>query len=492
MIHPTTLSRAKLIAILGVFAIIYCLTSFPNHYLLRTAALDLGMFNHALYNFAHFDLNYFTLSFDGSAVNYFGDHFSPITILYAPFYYLFGSYTLLIIQIFSILFGAVGIYRYACFKLPHVDNYKFLIIIQFLSLWGIYSALSFDFHNNVIGAMMVPWLFLYYEQEKKTKFLLFFVLIIATKENMPLWLFFIVLGLIVKHKKFNVKALLKFEIPILIFTIVYFFIVVGFLMPWIREGHGFNQLSRYDLLGSDLSEIVTTIFTKPGYVISLLYNNTLGNPLYDGIKAELHMMVFVSGGILFLVRPYYLIMLAPIYAQKLFSNSFGNWGINIQYSIEFAPLITLCIIDFFSTIKKRVFITVGLITICASTIFFTYRTLETRKSKWYLKQNAVFYLKEHYQTSYDVANIYEQIFKIPKKAIVSTCGNLAPHLALRDKIYLFPKINDSDYVALLKITNTYPYSQEQYTELLGQLRTNTDFTIWYENEELIIFNKIVQ
>lgn len=214
--------------------------------------------------------------------------------------------------------------------------------------------------------------------------------------------------------------------------------------------------------------------------------------MYDGIKAELHMMVFVSGGILFLVRPYYLIMLAPIYAQKLFSNSFGNWGINIQYSIEFAPLITLCIIDFFSTIKKRVFITVGLITICASTIFFTYRTLETRKSKWYLKQNAVFYLKEHYQTSYDVANIYEQIFKIPKKAIVSTCGNLAPHLALRDKIYLFPKINDSDYVALLKITNTYPYSQEQYTELLGQLRTNTDFTIWYENEELIIFNKIVQ
>jgi uncharacterized membrane protein len=492
MIHPNSISRVKLIAILSLFAIIYCLISFPNHYLLRTDALDLGMLNHALYNFAHFDINYFTLSYDGSSVNYFGDHFSPITILYAPFYYLFGSYTLLIIQIFAILFGAVGLFRYARYKLPHINDYKLLIVIQFLSIWGIYSALSFDFHNNVIGAMMVPWLFLYYDKQKNIKFLLFFVLILATKENMSLWLFFIVLGIIIKERNFNFRKLLKFEIPILIFTIVYFVVVVGLLMPWFREGNGFDQLSRYELLGNNLSEIIATLFTRPGYVLSLLYENTTGNPTYDGIKAELHMMVIVSGGFLFILRPYYIIMLIPIYAQKMFSNQFGTWGINVQYSIEFAPIISLCVIDFFSSIKKSKYIILGLVLICASTIFYTHKTLENRKSKWYKRQNSVFHKKEHYETPFDVKNIYDQIFKIPKNITVSASGNLSPHLAFRDQVYLFPKIGDSEFVALLKTDKTYPLTPERYYELIEKLKRNKKYKIWYENEELVIFKKVVQ
>jgi uncharacterized membrane protein len=487
MLRTPSLSRIQLIVILGIFAIIYCSISFPNHYLFRTAALDLGMFNHALYNFAHLDANYFTLSSKGYSINYFGDHFSPITLLYAPFYYLLGSYTLLIIQILSILFGAVGIYRYASYKLPNIEHYKILIVVQFLSIWGIFSALSFDFHNNVVGAMFVPWLFLYYEKEKKLKFMLFFVLILITKENMSLWLVFIVLGLILKQRKFNIKELLKFEIPVLLLALVYFLIVVGFLMPWIRDGEGFNQLSRYSLLGKDLPEILQTILTKPGYAISLLFNNTTGFPRYDYIKAELHMMVLVSGGILFFLRPYYFLMLIPIYAQKMFSNRTGNWGINIQYSIEFAPIITLCIIDFFSSVKKSVYVTIGLIVFCISTMYFTYSTLESRKSRWYKKTESVFHRKIHYSSSLDIENIYQQINKIPQDAVVSCSSGLAPHLALRDEIYLFPKVANAEYIALLKIKNTWPIKNEKYYELIEELRNDKSYIVWYESKDLIIF-----
>ncbi|MGQ3014037.1 MAG: hypothetical protein ACT6QS_10050, partial [Flavobacteriales bacterium] len=40
------------VSIVLLFALIFALLSFPNHYLLRTYALDLGMFNHALYDFS--------------------------------------------------------------------------------------------------------------------------------------------------------------------------------------------------------------------------------------------------------------------------------------------------------------------------------------------------------------------------------------------------------------------------------------------------------
>lgn len=154
------------------FGICYSLISLVNHYELRTYSLDLGMFNQALYSFAHLKSNLFTLDVNGNIVNYFADHFSPITFLYAPFYYLLGSYTLLIIQIVAILFGGYGAYKYA--KLQLDSKYLPLIVLfHFFVIWGIYSALSFDFHNNVVAAMLVPWLVYFYALRRRGLVILF-------------------------------------------------------------------------------------------------------------------------------------------------------------------------------------------------------------------------------------------------------------------------------------------------------------------------------
>ena len=124
-----------------LFAVIYCLISLVNHYQFRTFALDLGLDNNALYSLAHFRMSYFMLDLTVSHMNFFGDHFSPIMFLYVPFYYLFGSYTLLFIQIVSVLFGGYGIYKYCKYKFP--EGYvPLLITFQFFSVWGIFSALS--------------------------------------------------------------------------------------------------------------------------------------------------------------------------------------------------------------------------------------------------------------------------------------------------------------------------------------------------------------
>lgn len=75
------------------------------------------------------------------------------------------------IQIVAILFRAVGIYRIVGLYLTDYLASVFAMV-HFLSIWGIYSALDFDFQNNVIVAMLVPW-FIYYWKLKKKQAIVF-------------------------------------------------------------------------------------------------------------------------------------------------------------------------------------------------------------------------------------------------------------------------------------------------------------------------------
>jgi uncharacterized membrane protein len=482
-------SYIPLVVLVSIFCTIYCLISIVNHNNLRTYALDLGMFNHAIYSFAHFRANYFTLAYEGTEMNYFGDHFSPITILYAPFYYLFKSYTLLIIQIIAILFGGIGIYRYAS---AHFSGNKIplLILLHFFGIWGIYSALAFDFHNNVIAAMFVPWMVYYYEKNDRKWFLLFFFLILIAKENMSLWLAFILIGLMWKHHKKGFKSFLKFEIPLVLFSLLYFFIIISIVMPAIRHYEGQDQLSKYVSLGSSVPEILLSAIKDPRNIFTLLFESPVSDPILYGIKSELHFMVLVSGGFAFLYRPYYLVMLLPIYAQKLLTDNYGLWGINNQYSIEFAPLLSLGLIDLLSK-KKPALIYWTLLVTTLLTFYFNYATLEDRRSSWYERVNYIFHKKEHYDPQLNVKEIHKALEIIPENATLSVSSCLAPRLAFREKIYNFPIVKEAEYIALVtNFRTTYPISREEFDQKVMEYKNSGKYQVVYENYDLLIMRKV--
>jgi len=485
--------KSKVVAIIFIlFALIFSSISLVNHYLLRTYSFDLGMFNQALYSFAHFKMNYFTLDQNGNAVNYFGDHFAPITLLLAPLYYLGGTYTLLVVQILFVLIGGWGVYRYA--SLHYSNSYiPVIILVQFFGIWGIYSALSYDFHTNVLAAMLVPWLIYYHERTNTRAFLLMFLLILIAKENMALWLFFILLGLALKKIaqgsfKGEIRKLLKLEIPLMIFTVIYFIATVGYIMPYLSGTIHANPMNRYADLGNNLSEIVSNIFLHPGHVISLLFESPLKEQYTFGIKMELHLMVLVSGGFALLFRPYYLVMLIPIYAQKLFANNYAFWGINGQYSIEFVPILSLCLADFLLKIKSSKLAMAIAIATTVTTIGFNIDRMESRRSVWYNRTNTAFYAKQHYQSPLNVNAIKEELATIPDEVPVSVSAPLAPWLASRDKLYSFPVVKDAAYLVLLR-TSTYPLSEEDFAKTLTEYMHSANYTLLYNKNALVIFKK---
>ncbi|MCC7317875.1 MAG: DUF2079 domain-containing protein, partial [Bacteroidales bacterium] len=80
------------------FALLYALVSLVNHYFFRTYALDLGLYNHAAFKYTHFQLAD-SLMIKEYSEPMLGGHFDLYLILFSPFIYVFGSYTLLIVQI---------------------------------------------------------------------------------------------------------------------------------------------------------------------------------------------------------------------------------------------------------------------------------------------------------------------------------------------------------------------------------------------------------
>lgn len=478
-----------------LFGLIYCSISLVNHYNFRTAALDLGMFNHALYSFSHGKMNHFTMDLEAFGPNYFADHFSPITILYVPFYYIFGSWTLLLIQIAAILYGAWGTYKVAQLKLQFTHKPVFILVI-FLAQWAIISALSFDFHNNVIAAMFVPWLYYHYLKKERAKVILFFVMMLMCKENIALWLVFILIGLMLENgvKQFlkQFRSYLTFEIPLLLFAAIYFYIIVGKVMPALGEGHAVNQIARFGHLGGSIGEIIKFVFTHPIDTFKMFFESTMDDPISFGIKKELHLVILFSGGIALFLRPAYFIMLIPIYAQKLLAADFGFWGISGQYSIEYTPIITLAFIDLIKIMRnwkfRSAFIYLTVILVIGTNLI----TLRTRKTPWYDRTTSDFMSEIHYSSDgLNVSYLHKELAKIPNGIPLSVMSCLAPHLANRDKIYHFPVIKDAEMIVVLKDKRSfYPMNKEDFDKKIKELVDSNEFKIVKDENLLLILKKI--
>ena len=441
--------------VLILFCTIYCLISLVNHYNFRTYAFDLGIYNNCLFQYGHFHKNhypYLHYMFN----NFLADHFSLYTVVLSPLYYIFGTYTLLYIQILSVLFGAFGIYKIVQSRYDH-HYLPEIAMIHYLSFFGIYSALSFDYHDNTVSAMLVPW-FIYFFNLNKIKWtVVFAVLIVIGKENMPIWLSFVCAGLFLLNYKDKKKR--NMALILSIACLVYVITIIKVVMPALDDNmaeNGYNAF-QYRVLGSNPSEILSNLIHHPSTIFkALFYSHIPQYPELNDIKKELYICLLYSGGFMLFVKPQYLIMLIPIIAQKVLSDDFGKWGINNHYSIEFAPIIVICFYDGISYFKNKKIVYVSAVLICISTALVTYYKIKKRHSIYYNEINVNIYTKEHYKSEFNRKEVARVMNLIPPNANVSALNMFCPHLSFRKNIYQFPDIHDAEYIMLANSKSSYP------------------------------------
>ncbi|HEY6162226.1 MAG TPA: DUF2079 domain-containing protein [Bacteroidia bacterium] len=484
----SSIFRKPIHFILLVFGFIFCSISLVNHYNFRTFAFDLGLFNNQLYDYAHFRMNDYSLMKEAFS-NALADHFSLITPLVSPLYWIFGSYTMLLVQIFFLLFGGYGIYVYFKSRKPMNTWLAEMAAVHYFSFWALYSALGFDYHENVVAASLVPWFIYYFEQQKHAFSIWCLVLILIAKENMALWAVFISLGLAIIHRKERnrfFRALLYSGI-----AAVYFVTVVKFIMPSLGTNHpelGYHHF-KYSSLGKNFGEAMQTIFLHPLHFIKLFFVNHLGDPDGDGIKRELYITLLLSGGFIFILRPAYAVMILPIIAQKVLSDDFGKWGINYHYSIELAPITCIALFNWIdkgtSVVRTAVITTAVLI----STGLSTFYKLEYRVSKWYDPLTQQFYNPAHYKCEFDRKKLHEMLALIPDTAAVSASTQLVPRLAFRRDIYEFPIVDNASYVAVTEGSYVYPLTAYDFKKQIQDYLFSMEWEVLYAQSNIYLFHK---
>ena len=435
-------------AVLTAAAVLYALISLVNHYLFKTYALDLGLYTHAMYDYAHFRMADCSM-FRPLAQNLFSDHFDLYLPLLSPLVYVFGSYTLLLVQIVAALLGGLGVYKLISL---YTDDGLMPVLAAsvFFVSFGIIHAIAFDYHSNVLTAMMLPWLLYFLKQRRFALASVFVMLFVIGKENMSLWLFFIAIALMWDYRK-DKKALWHL-VAYAVFSLAYFFIINMIVMPRIGgSGAGF---ARYAHLGDNYVDIAGSLLAHPWETLKLFFTNTMGYSKFDGVKEEFYICALASGMLLTLLKPNYLLMLAPLLAQKMLAVDPNFWGVSFQYSVEFVPVLVVSSFLVLVKLKNAKWRKALGFALLLSTLLTTFYTIGVPKSTILVDQLCVYQGRHYEQKEFDVHYAYEVIDMIPDDASVCAITPFVPHLAMRDEIRNFANTKDirTDYVLI-----TEPY-----------------------------------
>lgn len=467
-----------------IFTCIYSLESIGNHFSFRTYALDLGAYTNALYDYAHLQFNDKGV-FKDISENLLSDHFDLYLIFFAPFAFIFGQYTLLIFQIAFIVAGGIGVYRFLLLKFQNQQLAMFGLL-SFYLFFALYSALSFDYHSNVISAMLAPWVFLNLHKGKKINFFFLLLAMMIGKESVSLWTFFLCLGLMIEYRKDKDK--LKTLLFGALFSVVYFIVILKLVMPSLANSGKYEHY-KFHALGQDYNSAFKFIFTHPIEFIKTLFVNHSTNPSNDWVKTEFYIFTLVSGGLLLFFRPAYLLMLWPVLVMKMCYDEPSAWSIDCHYSIEFAPLVVIgaftVIAELRSKVKRNL-----LIAFCVlGSAMVTYR-LMNQTVYWHDSHRMRFYHAHHYGRAYNTQLVRERLAAIPDTAIVAAQTPLLPHIAFRDHCYQLPKVKDAEYIVIAEQDDaTYPVSMPELKKQMSDSLNSGRWEIVFMDKDLSMIKR---
>lgn len=259
-------------------------------------------------------------------------------------------------------------------------------------------------------------------------------------------------------------------------------------MPLLSTEQTYVQFN-YSVLGTNYTEAFKTLLREPVKIVQTLFINHSDNMQGDYTKSECWLFFLFSGGLCLIFRPLWLFMLIPVFLQKFLHDWVQMWGVNDQYVIEFAAIIALGAFDWIGSLSGRKNRKIISFILLVMTFGTTIRLMD-RTSARVPKVNVRIYQSAHWKSDLPLVEIRKAISLIPANSSVSAQANVHPHLAWRDKAYMFPIIKDAEYICYVKSANTYPLAEKQFSEMTGQLENNpVEWEIIYSEKGVILLKR---
>lgn len=270
-----------------LYLVVASLQSLVPHYQFLTNNWDLGYMNQFMYKLSHFKNPTTTLLHYEYPTFFLGDHVTLLMPLNSQFYWIFGSYTLLVLQIFYGLIGASGLYKVIRHKFES-ENFALIAVLLFFTHYSLYAALDFDAHDNVYGMMFLPWILYFYYKENFKAFIISLGIFLLAREDLSLTSMMLGICFLI----FEWREKLKYGATCFIISFLYFLLAFKFVIPHFSpmENGGYNAW-KFGNIGNSMSDIINLAVYHPGKIISYLADVP---EKQDKIKYFLY-----TGGILF-------------------------------------------------------------------------------------------------------------------------------------------------------------------------------------------------
>jgi uncharacterized membrane protein len=391
----------------------------------------------------------------------------------------------LIVQIIAVIAGGVGVYKFFSSGGSEHQTVAIWAALFFYLFFGVFAAISYDYHSVVVASSIIPWFLIAIRNRKFNVSILLCVFMLVSQEDFAVFLFFVIIGLFIQNRK--EKTTRNYLLLLGGLTVVYFILVIYVFIPYFSYGNDYS-LFLYSTLGDSPYEAIKTMVHYPIEVTKQLFYNHTNNPNGNYVKLEFYIFILLSGMVLVMFRPSYIVMLIPLFFQKMLHNDYHIWSIGNQYSIQFAPILAIGAFTVISNIKsiktRKIILALQILFAFALTIrFMDSPVISTNKAMVRI------YKKKHYIRKFNVQEVYTGLKLIPKEAKVSAQSPFAPHLALRNHIYQFPIIKDADYIVYSNYELPYPLNPHEFDLLIQKLNNSNEWELFYKVEGVVILKR---
>jgi uncharacterized membrane protein len=517
--HRSTYARVHLAPLLVVALLMLAnvalvgTMAMRRHQNLRTNALDLGYTDQAVWNTlngrpfrfstyldAAFQLDIPIQDFREPGV-LLGYHVEPLLAAISLLYLLHdGPETLLWLQSVAIALGAVPVYLIAHNRFggeasglrnQGTPRVKFGVLrwlpVAFVLLYllspSLQAANMSDFHAVALSPVLLLAAFYFLETGRPWGFAAFALLATMTKEEIGLIVAMMGLWAAFARRRWVVG------LGVAVFGAGWSFLSFQVILPHFNGLGSSAFLVRYGQFGDSPGDILRNVLPNPGLLSDWLRRPDVLRYLRD---------LWLSSGGLAILYPFGLMMALPSLALNLFSRYDWMHSGGGHYSVAIVPFLVISAIYGVDWLAKKagkweegrsgirqvrqtvavVLIGVGLVVLL---VHHYYNGILPFSRRFALEP-----VSEHARRA---EPFIEQVNALPPDVPISASTGLYPHVAHRQKAYLFPTVSDAEFILLDVTGSPSPGSVGDRYQIVRELLDYAQFGVARSDHGLLLLER---
>jgi len=294
---------------------------------------DMGIFFQAVRHYAHFQAPIVTIKGDG--FNLFADHFHPIIALWAPLLWLWDNARALVIgQALVVAAAAWPVWRYAR---RHLEGAAWPRVATALVLlgWPVWTLVSFDVHEIAFAVPLLAWAIDALDRRSARGLLAAGGWLLLVREDMGALVAVMGFVWLAWHGPGRrTRSDWAVGLGLVAGGVAAFALVTGVLIPNVApDGY---QYWDYPALGDGPGGALLGVLRRPWRVVALLF--------WPAVKAQTWVVLLAPWAFLPLRSPYVLLA-APIMAERMLSARENLWGLFFHYNAPVWIVLGLAAVD---------------------------------------------------------------------------------------------------------------------------------------------------